>query len=606
MELRDWQQECLNSFIARRKDGRSMFVFEACPGAGKSLMAAVLSEQMLNDTENPIDFVLVVVPWKSIQGDAKSGMIRAFDERGLRVRERLMLRGARIVQQPVPVNLDCVITTYAEAMTQESVETLAMWAHKGLRIAVIFDEIHHANELNGVWGDYANEVNYVSSMTIIMSGTYFRTDGKPIKFVEYVDDRPVLHCPAYKYSQAVSDKVCRPVSCRYTDVELKCVQEDSGVEFHSLFEFDPSDSRLGAVMREVFDPEGDCVRTLIYDLNQYMDRTRRRFPNAGALITCRPGRGEKSEDKHVHQIAQKITQYTGQEVTVVTHNDKNAQGKIDAFRKGSSPYLVAVNMISEGVDIPRLRAVAMLRYISSEMMFRQIIGRAVRMTHDEDGTAAQIFMPKFRLMHEFGVNLDGESLTGLKSLKCKSCGEYPCICICEYCYQEPCVCEHPPWLCPTCGRRPCVCPYKQKFGILEANAIGGGGSISSDEVAESMITIAKFVMNQSVYHHHANEVQLAHALSIGLPMVGHEDSRPDHESPLVRLDRARTKVTRLVNRLAGKKFGGDFARCWTEVVTIPYGVEWKVAKDTWSIHQIEQLAISLEEQLVEAFRNGKS
>ena len=43
-----------------------------------------------------------------------------------------------------------------------------------------------------------------------------------------------------------------------------------------------------------------------------------------------------------------------------------------------NPYLVAVNMVSEGCDIPRLRAVAFCRYTTSEMLFRQIVGASKR------------------------------------------------------------------------------------------------------------------------------------------------------------------------------------------------------------------------------------
>ena len=97
VELRQWQKECLDDFIKARNRNESIFVFEACPGAGKSMMAAELSWQMLNDEENRIDVVIVVVPWTTIQGHESSGMIKTFDRRGLLTRDRLMIRGARIV-----------------------------------------------------------------------------------------------------------------------------------------------------------------------------------------------------------------------------------------------------------------------------------------------------------------------------------------------------------------------------------------------------------------------------------------------------------------------------------------------------------------------------
>ena len=83
---------------------------------------------------------------------------------------------------------------------------------------------------------------------------------------------------------------------------------------------------------------------------------------------CRPGSGENytrddgsaqaQEDKHVHAIAKQIEGLTGEKPTVVTHHDRDAVGKIACFRRATNPYLVAVNMVSEGCDIPRIRAVA--------------------------------------------------------------------------------------------------------------------------------------------------------------------------------------------------------------------------------------------------------
>lgn len=591
MKLRKWQQDCLDAFIQRRNEGHKTFVFEACPGAGKSLMAAELAWQMVNDEESPVDFVLCVVPWSSIQGDSQSGMIKTFDRRGLRVRERLMIRGARIVQQRVPINLDAVVTTYAEAMTQEGIETLQLWESQGLRIAIIFDEIHHANELNGSWGDFASESERLSKMTVAMSGTFFRTDGLPIKFVDYTDDgRPILHCPAYNYATAVADRVVRPVSCKYTDVDLRCLDEKDGLQVESLSSLNPNDRRIGKVIKEVFHPEGECVRRMILDVHEHLQTTRLRFANAGALFTCRPGRIDSSEDKHVHQIAQKIRQYTGSEVVVVTHHDRNAQGKIEAFRNSAAPYLVAVNMVSEGVDIPRLRALAVMRMVNSEMMFRQLVGRVIRMTDDEDGTAAKVFMPKFQVMHQFGMNLEGEALQGLRQLECKDCGQYPCVCP---------VPETPSGESGNGSSLP-------EFEILQATPIGGGGSVSSDEVNEAMITIARAVMQRSAHHAHANDVQLAHALMLGFPMVASNDESRPHKSHLETLDQARKRVNRLINKLAGKVYAGDFQKCWVECLMRPYGVDWTTVKNCWTVNQIEQLADKLEERLVEAFKNGKA
>ena len=597
MKLREWQVECLDAFVEQRNKGRkNTFVFEACPGAGKSTMAAELSWQMCNDDEKPIDLVIVVVPWKSIQGDESNGMIAAFDRRGLIVRDRLMLRGARIVQQPAPTNFDAIVTTYAEAMTVEGIETIEMWAKKGLRIALVFDEIHHASEQKGEWGGLCETAHESSQMTIVMSGTYFRTDQRKIKFVDYGEDmKPLTDCPPYKYAQAVADRVCRPVAFKYYDADMKCIDEKSGVETHSLSSISDTDRRFGKVMKEAFHPEGDIVRHMIQGIDEHLTRTRRRFPDAAALITCRPGRSDFSEDKHVKQIAQKVRQYTGKEVTVVTHNDRNAQGKIDQFRNGTSPYLVAVNMISEGVDIPRLRAVGFMRYIKSEMMFRQIVGRTIRMTNDEDENGSIGFMPKFDLMYQFAKNMENEALTGIRDWECEECGKYPCECVCKNCGNEPCTC--------TGGGGP-EGPAPTGFDVIETNVADAGGSVSDDDVSESFITIAKAIAQRSPHHMHSNLVHLAHALEMAYPMAGKTEESESPNSPMQKLKLARSRVNRLISKLTGKLYDGDFQACWFNELMKPTGSDWQTIKNTWNLQQLEGLGNRLEERLVQAYKNG--
>lgn len=582
MQLRKWQERHLEAFIECRRLGNDRFVFEACPAAGKSFMAATLADQMLSDG---IDYVLAVVPWTSIQGNVSGGMIQDFDKVGIHVRDRFFVKGARVVSQPYPKNIQAVVTTYHEVMCQNAVDVLKMWRKAGLRFAVIFDEIHHTNETGGRWGEYADQIHKLASMTVVMSGTYFRTDRQPIRFVDYNDDgRPVLSCPGYTYTEAVRDRVVRPVSFRYHDPQLRCYHEGNGEELHCLSGVRENDRRFGKIKSEVLSPEGECVRGIIEDVDAFIRATRARFPDAACLFACKPGI-ENKDDRHVHLIAAKIRQLTGQEVVEVTHHDKNAAGKIEAFRNGTAPYLVAVNMVSEGVNIPRLRGVAMLRYINSEMLFRQLVGRAIRMTADEDGTAAGIFLPKFDAMYQFGTNLEGESLKAVESWLCPVCGLYPCECPCEVCGEYPCRCVGAPGGVRTAPG----------FEVLEVMATGGGGSVGTDDVAERSISIAKQLTEQYNAHRHANPVQLAHAIEKAYPhMTGLNERVSQVSTPLERFHAAKRRVQLLIGKVAAKRFGGDFERAWVECLMKPHGTDWKMASITWSVSQIEEFAKGLE------------
>jgi hypothetical protein len=76
------------------------------------------------------------------------------------------------------------------------------------------------------------------------------------------------------------------------------------------------------------------------------------------------------------------------------------------------------------------------------------------------------------------------------------------------------------------------------------------------------------------------------------------------DTPLQKLNKARSRINRLINKLAGKVYGGDFKSCWTEELIRPYGVSWAVIKNTWTIQELDRLGNRLEERLTAAFKNG--
>ena len=113
-------------------------------------------------------------------------------------------------------------------------------------------------------------------------------------------------------------------------------------------------------------------------------------------------------------------------------------------------------------------------------------------------------------------------------------------------------------------------------------------------------------MQKSVFHRHANDIQLANALSLGFPMMtAASDQTADKPlTQLERLNNARRRVNRLMQRIAGKLYDGNFQQCWVEELMKPYRADWTTVKNTWTLFQIEELAEKLEARLVEAFKNG--
>lgn len=609
MKLREWQQRHYDAFIGALHRGENKFCLEAVMGGGKSYLAAVLGEHLLNK-EN-FDFILCVVPWDTIRGHELNGMTKDFDSVNVLTRDTLFIC-RRIVKQPDPRKC-AFIVTYQAISDEIVIELLKHWTiERGLKFAVIFDEVHHTSASGGQWGHFAEQIHTLASFTITMSGTYFRTDQQRIRFLDYDDaGRPILSCPGYTLTQAIRDGVCRPVTFDYNDPEIRGYHDEAGEETHFLSCVEPRDERFRHIKKDVLSAKGECARQIILDAHKFMDGLRRKFPDAGMLFTCAPS-GSKNEDRYVHQVTELIKQLTKEPVIEVLSSDKNSAGKLEQFRVGRMPYLVAINKVAEGANIPRIRGVTMLRYTESEMLFRQIVGRALRMTANEDGTAACVFMPKFATMYQFALNMYGESLAGIQDRLCSECEQYPCICPCGICHEYPCVCVCPICNCKPCEcdckvcgrhRRQCVCPGK--FVVTEVLPSGGGGSVGADDVFEDSIALAEQIKRRHIAHQHSNTVQLAHVIQESMEIVRRDEwqkQEPKDSTPLEVINRISRRVLNLIAKIAHKHFAGDFQKTWFEMIIRPYGTDWKTAAVTWHSDRLEAFANQLEQFLARGAR----
>ena len=97
--------------------------------------------------------------------------------------------------------------------------------------------------------------------------------------------------------------------------------------------------------------------------------------------------------EHARDIARLIRNRYHVEADVVVSDDPDASNKIAEFSKNDKPWLVAVRMVSEGVDIPRLRVGVYASTVVTELFFRQAVGRFVRWTHGLPSQKAYVFLP---------------------------------------------------------------------------------------------------------------------------------------------------------------------------------------------------------------------
>jgi superfamily II DNA or RNA helicase len=254
-------------------------------------------------------------------------------------------------------------------------------------------------------------------------------------------------------------------------------------------------------------------------------------------------------------------------------------------------------MVSEGCDIPRLRAVAFCRYTNSEMLFRQIVGRALRLHQPEDGTAAQVYIPAFPRLVQFAETLYSEAQEGIRDRRCKDCGGWPCECPCPECGQQPCECERV--LFPT---------NEIKLIGLDATPRLDGGHVGPDKVTEHYVRYAITITQESDAHRHSNHTQLGHALQrfMQLHQQGLQQTKPTvrQTNPAVERELMRRRVNRHVRQLAYRRYDKDYQKAYVQEIEVPFRTKFKVIINTWPVDKLREVADRLEKRIMHEFRNA--
>lgn len=90
---------------------------------------------------------------------------------------------------------------------------------------------------------------------------------------------------------------------------------------------------------------------------------------------------------------------------MVTSEDKNSQDTIVNYKSGTQKWLISVGMVTEGTDIPRLQVCCHLSRICTELHFRQVLGRILRIETQYDDHTATLIMPAQPDLFDFASRL---------------------------------------------------------------------------------------------------------------------------------------------------------------------------------------------------------
>lgn len=377
LRLRAWQREALARLEA---SPASSFLAVATPGAGKTTFALVAVRRALLTRQ--VRRCVIVVPTqhlKSQWANAAEGLHLHLDP------EWTAGYGA------LPSDVHGVVVTYQQvAASPGSLRELVRGSY------AVLDEIHHAGESRS-WGDGVRFAFEHAQRRLCMSGTPFRSDQNTIPFVHYDGDlaRPDYE---YGYGEALKDRrVVRPIYFPRINGHMEWTAP-GGIDCAATFDDPLTRDLANQRLRTALDAGGDWLPSVLVQAHAQLMHLRGADPTTGGLVIA-------MDQEHARAVAEMMYERLAIWPTVATSEDPAASGKIAAFSGSSAPWIVAVRMISEGVDIPRLRVGVYATNTVTELFFRQAVGRLVRYTGGPGRQAAYMLIPDDKRLRTFAASI---------------------------------------------------------------------------------------------------------------------------------------------------------------------------------------------------------
>ncbi|MFD6419531.1 DEAD/DEAH box helicase [Streptomyces sp. NPDC060194] len=381
-KLRAWQQGALDRYLEQQpKD----FLAVATPGAGKTTFALTLASWLLH--HHVVQQVTVVAPTEHLK--------KQWAEAAARIGIKL---DPDYSAGPLSKEYHGVAVTYAGVGVRPMLHRNRCEQRKTL---VILDEIHHAGDTK-TWGEACAEAFEPATRRLALTGTPFRSDTNPIPFVAYEEGQDGIRRSSadytYGYGHALADGVVRPVIFLSYSGNMRW-RTKAGDEIAARLGEPMTKDAIGQAWRTALSPTGEWIPNVLAAADKRLTEVRKGIPDAGGLVIA-------TDQESARAYAKILKQVTGEKATVVLSDEKAASKKIDTFSADQSRWMVAVRMVSEGVDVPRLAVGVYATTISTPLFFAQAVGRFVRSRRR--GETASVFVPTIPMLLDFANEMEVE------------------------------------------------------------------------------------------------------------------------------------------------------------------------------------------------------
>ena len=391
MALRKWQTECSAKALNKYMENGEHFLCLATPGAGKTRMAAEIVQQLFSN--NKIDFVICFAP-SVVTANGMQKTIETF--LGAPLNGRIGAKGM------------CV--TYQSLSHKDS----DFWnVFKTHRVFAVFDEIHHCggNTIldSNIWAQHilVNVQNY-ARFTLALSGTPWRSDNKPVTLSKYSDRDGKIYCDyEYGLAEAIRDSVCRTPFITVIDNDRIVLKKGTKPQ-QTYKSIQLALESYEVTYQNIVETPSIIEFCLKQSLSQLV-KIKRKNPLAAGLVVA-------TSVEHAHKISDILNSKFSCSVTIVTYHNNDSAEIISNFQHSTTDWLVAVGMVSEGTNIPRLQVCCHLTRIKTELHFRQVLGRIMRVIGGEQSSEAHLFTPAQPKLIEYSKRLT-DDVPGVGSVK---------------------------------------------------------------------------------------------------------------------------------------------------------------------------------------------
>ncbi|GAB2451985.1 DEAD/DEAH box helicase [Nocardioides hungaricus] len=385
--LRAWQAAAMKRYFdAHPRD----FLAVATPGAGKTTFALSVASELLG--RRIVDRVTVVAPTEHLKLQWAEAAARA----GMPIDPTYAAGKGKTSGDYVGIAV-----TYAGV----AVNPLAMRIRtERFKTLVILDEVHHAGDALS-WGEGVREAFEPATRRLALTGTPFRSDVNPIPFVTYA---PAPDDPAgvprsvadftYGYAHALADHVVRPVLFLAYSGEMQW-RTRAGDEIAARLGEPLTRDLTAQALRTALDPTGSWMPAVLAAADKRLSEVRRHVPDAGGLVIA-------SDQDSARAYAKLLRRISGETATVVLSDEKLASRRISEFTASDRRWMVAVRMVSEGVDVPRLAVGVYATTTSTPLFFAQAVGRFVRARNR--GETASVFLPSVPSLLGFASEMEAQ------------------------------------------------------------------------------------------------------------------------------------------------------------------------------------------------------